>query len=81
MVKSNFDHIVFRTKEEADTVVEAMSNLLERFKVVYLGDLKDLVGLETSYIDQKWAWLNLDGIKISEVSDGFSIDLPPMEEV
>jgi hypothetical protein len=80
MDKPNVDQIIVRTKEEADRVVDAMSKLLKRHGVLYVSDLKVMVGLDASYIDEKWGWTTLDSMNISEVNDGFSINLPSIEQ-
>jgi hypothetical protein len=79
--KPNLNNVIVVSRSEADLLVESMSALLERFKVVYLSDLKDLVGLDTSRIDQMWGWTNLDAIEIKQVREGFSINLPPLEDI
>lgn len=75
------DEIIIGSRAEAEAVVEDMFRDLEKYQVVTWGSLKERLGLETSYIDQKWGWTYLHNVHISQVRDGYLLDLPPMEEV
>jgi hypothetical protein len=77
----NSDEIIIGSRAEAERIVEEMFKDLERYQVVTWGSLKEMLGLETSFIDQKWGWTHLHGTDIRQVRDGYLIDLPPMEEV
>ncbi len=53
------NELVFLAKEEAELVLERMNDIIKAFKVVYVADLKNLVGLPTTYVDNKWGWIDL----------------------
>jgi hypothetical protein len=73
--------IVISSKDDAETVVKALIEIIDRFSVVLLGDLYDLVGLPTVYVDHKWGWTNLSNVEIKQVDNGYLIDLPPLEAI
>jgi hypothetical protein len=75
------DEIIIGSRAEAERVVEDMFKDLEKYQVVTWGSVKEMLGLETSYIDQKWGWTYLHNVNIRQVREGYLIDLPPMEEV
>lgn len=73
--------IILGTREEADVVVERMIDIIDKYQVVSLADLYDLLGLEGSYIDNKWGWTYLNNIEVRQVREGYLLDLPPLEEI
>ncbi len=68
---------VFASKEEAEHVLERMNNIIKLYKVTYVEDLKDLVGIPTTYIDDRWGWNNLLEVKIKKNRKGYLINFPP----
>jgi hypothetical protein len=54
---------------------------LEMYEVVSVADLNDLVGFETSYVDQKWGWTYLGNARVRPIREGFLVDLPPAEPI
>lgn len=77
----DFDNIIVRSKAEADEIVENMFNCIEKYQVVSLADYKDMLGLETTPIDNKWGWYSLHNTEIRPVREGFLIDLPRLEDI
>lgn len=75
----NFDDIIIATRAEADEVVEQMFELLERYRVVSVSDLYELVGVDGSFTDEKWGWTNLRGIGVSRIREGYVLNLPRTE--
>jgi hypothetical protein len=71
--------IILSSRPEAELVLERLIDILEKYEVASLADLYDLVGLPTSHVDNKWGWVNLSGVSVLQVRDGFIIDLPPVE--
>lgn len=77
----SFEDIIVSSKEDADTVVENLINIVEMYEVVSVADLYELVGLPSSHIDNKWGWTNLATIQVSQVREGYRIGFPPLEEI
>jgi hypothetical protein len=76
-VKTQFiDDILLNTRVEAETVVDRMYDLLRDYEVVSVADLHSLVGLSSSYTDQKWGWNDLQGTDVRRVRDGYVLILP-----
>lgn len=72
---------ILASKEEAQLVLQSMNDILEMYEVVCVGDLNELVGFPSSYVDQKWGWTSLGDTQIRPVREGFLIDLPPAEQI
>lgn len=74
--------LILTTKEEAELVIENMTNVIDQYQVVSLADLKDLIGEATSpHTDNKWGWTSLSGAQIRGVREGYLVDLPPIEPI
>jgi hypothetical protein len=43
--------------------------------------LKELLGLESNPVDNKWGWPFLTDASVVAVRDGFILDLPPEEPI
>jgi hypothetical protein len=74
----NLQSIVLSTANEADLVVERLREVLKNYGFVTVSDLYDLVGLPSTFPDEKWGWTNLDDISISvEVdTDFYEVKMP-----
>lgn len=73
--------IVIGTKEEADLVTERLADIMDKYDVVSLANLHDLLGLQTSPIDFKWGWTYLGRINVRQMRQGYLLELPPLEEI
>jgi|ERR1043165_5870873 hypothetical protein len=72
----DMDDILLATRVEAETVVDRMYDLLREYEMVSVSDLYSLLGLSSSYTDQKWGWTNLQSLDIRRVRDGYILNLP-----
>lgn len=73
------DEILLASRVEADTVLERMYDLLDRYEVVTKSDLKQLIGWTASHTDHKWGWVDLEGSTMRRVRDGYVLVLPAPE--
>lgn len=75
------DDFIIATREDAVLVLERMNDILDKYEVVSVADLNDLVGIPTSHVDNKWGWIYLGDVQIRQVREGFLIDLPQAEPI
>lgn len=75
------DDFIVETRAEAESIVEDMFRSLEKYQVVTLAYVKEKLGIEAPFMDNKWGWYNLHGVNIRQVREGYLIDLPPLEDV
>lgn len=68
--------IVISSVEEAEEVRRALKKLLDTYEQVPMADYLELVGLASSFSDQKMGWTDLGDIPIKKVQDGFVLELP-----
>ncbi len=73
--------IILISRDDAEAVFEDMVESINKYDVVSMADMYDLLGQPTSPIDNKWGWVSLTGVEIRQVRDGFLIDLPPAEAI
>jgi hypothetical protein len=73
--------VILSSRAEAELVVERLSDILEKYQVASLADLYDLLGLETSHIDNKWGWTFINNVPIRQIRQGYLLELPPLEEI
>jgi hypothetical protein len=76
MDKSHVRELVVKSREEAESVLEALRVLINRFGMASVSDLYDLVGLKTEFADTRLGWRNLEGATIGQVDNGYVLDLP-----
>ena len=79
----DFKEIILESRQEAESVIADMYGLLDRFQMVTVADLYDLLGSksDTDFIDLKWGWTDLNGAKAARVRGGYMLILPPTEEL
>lgn len=79
--RSSEQDLVFANRAEAETVVEALSLLIDQYDVASVSDLHQLVGLPTVHTDLKWGWDRLVEANIRQVREGWLLELPPAESI
>ena len=77
----SYDDIVFETKDEADSVLEWMYDVLEAEGQVSIGNLLEETEQPHSHVDFKWGWLSLRGADVlrDRGAGGWIIKLPRPE--
>ena len=69
----SYDDIILSTRGEAEDVLSRMDELIETYGLVRVADLYDLVGINGSYTDIKYGWMNIRNAEIIRVRDGYMI--------
>jgi hypothetical protein len=75
------EEIILESREEAETVLERMSDIINAYGIVSVADLYDLVGIPSRHTDNKWGWERLSGASVRPVREGFLLDLEPAEPI
>jgi hypothetical protein len=73
------EEFILSSREEAELVLERMTDIIDNYETVSVADLNDLVGFPTSHIDNKWGWQDLTDVQVRQIRDGYLIDLPQPE--
>lgn len=73
----DYDNIIFNNRGDAEAVLTAMDDMLDRYGVVSVGDLYDMADISTSnYTVHKYGWTNIRSAQVIRVRDGYMIKLP-----
>ena len=72
----DFDEIVLDTRGEAEEVLSHLADLVIDYSEASVADLYDLVGITSSYTDNKWGWRDLRGANVNRVRGGYMLNLP-----
>ena len=73
--------VLVEDREEAELVLQNLYEALAAYDVVSVSDLKTLVGLPQTYVDDKWGWSSLKGSTIRHTRGGWLIELPQPEPI
>lgn len=76
--RARFDHedIEFETRGEAEAVLDEMFNVIDRYNLVTVGDMYDMVDLPQPFTSNKYGWTNLRGASVVRVGGKYIIKLP-----
>lgn len=73
----DYDEIEFETVGDAESVLVGMSDVIDRYNVVSIGDFYDLAGIQTSnYNLNNYGWTSLNGAKVVRTGTGYIIKFP-----
>jgi hypothetical protein len=79
--RQDVGEIILISRDEAELVIERLTDIIDKYEVASVADLHDLVGLPTTYVDNKWGWSVLNSVGVRQIREGFLIDLPPVEPI
>jgi hypothetical protein len=77
----NFDEIILATRAEADEVLERMDDLIDKYGVVTVSDLYDLLDITSDFTDEKWGWSDIRSSSVRRDRRGYMLKLPRPEEL
>ena len=73
----DFENIIFSNRGDAEAVLTAMDDIIDRFGVVSVGDLYELSDVQApSYTVNKYGWLNIRSAEVIRCRDGYMLKLP-----
>lgn len=80
-VRRDTNELILSSRDDAETVLERLLDIINKYDVASLADLYGLTGQPTSHIDSKWGWTDLRSTEIRQIHDGYLLDLPPVQEI
>jgi hypothetical protein len=75
----NREEFILSSREEAETVLTQMNEIIDTYEVVSVGDLNELLGRPSSHVDNKWGWIYLGDARIQQIREGYLLNLPQAE--
>lgn len=79
--RQDVGEIILVSASEAESVIERLSDIIDKFEVATVADLHEICGLPSSFVDNKWGWTALNYANVRQIRDGFLLDLPPVEPI
>lgn len=76
-----YDEVILTTFSEAQTVLEMMNEILDKYDVVTIANLNELCGRPTVHTDNLYGWTNLVGSNIRQIREGYLLELPVPEAI
>lgn len=73
------NEIILASREEAELVLERLIDIVDKYDVASLADLYDLVGLPSTHVDNKWGWSFLNNATVTQIREGYLLELPQLE--
>ncbi len=73
----DYDNLLFETRGEAESVLDAMFDIIGQYGVVSVADLYDLANVSNdNFSANKYGWQDIRGCKATRVRDGYILKLP-----
>lgn len=74
--KRTYQEIAFRSRGEADDVLDKLLERLSDYGEVSIADFYDAVGVTGDFTDNNWGWTDLSYSAVKRVREGYIIDFP-----
>lgn len=76
-----FDDIILDTRDEANDILDAMDDKIEKYRSVSVADMYSYLGVTPDFTDERYGWTRdtFHRAKVVQTRDGFWLDLPPTE--
>lgn len=73
----DYDDILFDTRGDAESVLDAMNEIIGQYGIVSVSDLYDLANVASdNYTMNRYGWTNISGATTVRVRDGYVLKLP-----
>ena len=76
---NSIDDLVVATRAEAETIIDRMFDIVNRWEQATVHDLYELVGITGEPIDTKWGWTSMEGATFRRIGNGYLLVLPKIE--
>lgn len=77
--RQTHDNLILSSKDDAETVVERLNDIIDRYGAASVADLNELVGIAGPHTDNKWGWTHLGDLRVMQVREGYLIEFPQVE--
>lgn len=72
---------IISRREDAERVLEMMAHRLDKYEVVTVADLNDMLGISSEWTDTRWGWIDIRDAQIRQIREGWRLELPDAEEL
>lgn len=74
-----FDEIILATRVEAQNILDGLQKLINKYGMVSVRELYEMVGEPFHHTDERYGWTDLSDAGYKRVSNGFLLMLPKTE--
>lgn len=74
--KNNNNSVIFQTRQDAETVLSTLTDLVLDYGEATIADLRGLGGQNSRFTDSKKGWKDLSGTTITRAYKNYSLNLP-----
>lgn len=75
----NFDEIVIQSRIEAESIIDSLRLLIDKYEAATVTDFYKCVGITPDFTDNDWGWYDLSGAAVVRIREGYLVDLPGPE--
>lgn len=73
--KVDYRNIILRDRRDAEDIVNALYDTIDKDGQVTIAELLELVGESSEFTDLRWGWTSTRDIKVTRVRSGYLIDV------
>lgn len=77
----DYGEIIFASRGRAEDALDHLLWCLEKYNQASVADLNEAADLSSKYTDRYYGWYDLRGADIRGTSEGYVLDLPPVETI
>jgi hypothetical protein len=77
----DFEDVILPTRRDAENVLRELNKILDRYEIVTVRDLYELVNVEFHHTDNKWGWQDLSTAGIRHVANGYMLVMPETDPI
>lgn len=71
-----YSDLAFATQQHAEKTLANCYDVLNRYRVVSVADLKEMVGMTPGTQDNAYGWMSLDNARITKTREGYLLEMP-----
>ena len=71
--------IILETRSLAEDVLIRLEEIIDKYQMVSVSDLNDLLGVSGQFTDAKYGWHDISSAQIIKVREGFLLKLPRVQ--
>ena len=77
--RRDIGEIIVASREEAELVLERLTDIVDKYEIASVADLLDLLGLPSTFVDNKWGWTSLGHSGVRQIREGYLLELPTIQ--
>ncbi len=77
----DFQNVVLSSRGDAEMLLDNMIDCIQRYGMVTINQMYDMVGVTGEYTDEYFGWTSLRTARVVRDRGGYIVDLPPAQPV